>query len=448
MTNLANEGAHPSRESSFKRERTVATLLFGATFLSVLFMGAYILVKDLGEKEVFRMLQRYSNELETSLSKLPATQTVKGFQQQKIVTTRLNDFLVEKKLFDSFELYDDKGKLVQRQDIFRNGALVGGDNEGDLKPGQARVETRNRIPIEVQVPIEPGKMGRAVLNVSQDVLAKQGQAFRNELVTKMFILIGTILFLLVAAYLYVIRVLRMTRHLEAEAQERERLSYLGLLSSGMAHEIKNPLNSIQVNLQLLEEELASGTTPTQAISYLQPVQKEVKRLERLVNDFLVYARPMAPKLAPVSLSQTLEELRLLVGQEARQKGITLTVACPSDLSIMADDGMLRIALLNLLLNAIHAEKEGGAIEVEATEENGYARIAVRDHGRGVPEELRDKIFVIFFTDKPGGTGLGLPIARRIAETHGGTLALEQREGEGALFVMKLKKEAQASDDKG
>jgi signal transduction histidine kinase len=265
----------------------------------------------------------------------------------------------------------------------------------------------------------------------------------------MFILVGAILFLLVAAYLYVIRVLRMTRHLEAEAQERERLSYLGLLSSGMAHEIKNPLNSIQVNLQLLEEELASGAPPAQAISYLQPVQKEVKRLERLVNDFLVYARPMTPKLAPVLLGQTLEDLRLLVAQEARQKGIALTVSCPPDLSIMADDGMLRIALLNLLLNAIHAEKEGGAIEVEATEDNGYARIAVRDHGRGVPEELRDKIFVIFFTDKPGGTGLGLPIARRIAETHGGTLALEESEGQGALFVMRLKKEPRANnDDKG
>ncbi len=446
MASLVNDAPRPSRESSFRRERTVATLLFCVAFLSVLILGAYILIKDLGEKEVFKMLQGYSRELENSLAKIPATQTVKGFQQQKIVTTRLNDFLVEKKIFDSFELYDDKGNLVQKGDIFRHGALMGGDGEGDLKPGQARVETRNRIPIVVQVPIEPGKMGRAVLSVSQDVLVKQGQAFRNELVTKMVILVGTILLLLVAAYLYVIRVLRMTRHLEAEAQERQRLSYLGLLSSGMAHEIKNPLNSIQVNLQLLEEEMSSGASQVQAISYLQPVQKEVKRLERLVNDFLVYARPMPPRLAPVSLNQTLEELRQLVGPEARQKGIAVTVNCPSAITLMADDGLLRIAILNLVFNAIHSEKEGGSIEISASEDDLFATISVRDHGSGVPDELREKIFLIFFTDKPGGTGLGLPIARRIAETHNGTLTIEKCDGPGALFLLKISKEAKVDNE--
>ncbi len=429
----------PSRESAFRREMVLTTALFTVAFLGVLVLGSVILIKDLGEKEVFRMLRTYSKELETSLARIPSTQTVKGYQQQKIVTTRLNDFLVEKRLFDSFELYDEQGNLVQKGDILRQGALVGSEAGPGLKPGQQRVELRNRIPIEVQVPIEPGKMGRAVLSVSQDVLARQAQEFRNELVTKILVLVGAILALLVAAYLYVLRVLKTTRRLEAEASERERLSYLGLLSSGMAHEIKNPLNSIQMNLQLLEEELQGGGPPaSEASGYLQPVRREVRRLERLVNDFLLYARPVTPTLAPVRLGRTLEELQALVSEEARQKGVQVEVRCPEDLpEIFADDGLLRAALLNLLLNALHAEEPGGTVAVEAVPAGETVQVSVRDHGAGVPPELRERIFEIFFTSKPGGTGLGLPIARRIAEIHGGTLDLADGTGPGAHFVLSL-----------
>jgi len=428
----------PSREPAFRRELLLASTLFAAAFVLALGVGAYILVKDLGEKEVFRMLQGYSRELETSFQKIPLTEPRKGYQQQKLVTTRLNEFLVDKRLFDSYEYYDEQGKLVRKQDFLREGSVTGTKPGEDLLPGQRRVQLGQRIPFEIQVPIEPNRVGRAVLNVSQEVLARQAQDFRDELARKVFALVGFILALLASAYLYVLRILRMTRRLEAETQTQERLSYLGLLSSGMAHEIKNPLNSIQMNLQLLEEELAGNPGAQEASSYLKPVRQEVRRLERLVNDFLLYARPLTPTRAPVDLRRSLSELSALVTEEARRKGLALAVEAPADLPpIPADDGLLRTALLNLIYNALHAEPDGGIVDLKAEVRGDRVELSVRDHGAGVDPARRERIFQIFITDKPGGTGLGLPISRRIAEAHGGTLELRAVEGPGALFVLSL-----------
>lgn len=444
MDSLPLEPPRPSRESAFRRELRIATLLFTLAFLATLGVGGYILVRDLGEKEIFRLLQDYSSELETSLAKIPQTETRKGFQQEKLVTTRLNEFMVDKKLFDSFELYDEQGELVQKGDVFRQGVVGVAPNGEGLRPGQGKIQLGQRIPVEVQVPIEPGKMGRAVLTVSQEVLARRAADFRDELATKTLALVAMVLVLLAGAYLYVVRLMRLSRRLEADAQAQERLSYLGLLSSGMAHEIKNPLNSIQMNLQLLEEELSGHPETAEASGYLHPVRKEVKRLERLVNDFLLYARPLQPTLAPVNVGGLLGELKALVDEEARQRGVEIAVEALSDLpEVSADDGLLRTALLNLLFNALHASPEGGRVTLSAALREGRVELSVRDSGAGVTAGQQDRIFQIFVTDKPGGTGLGLPIARRIAESHGGSLEIRKSDTPGALFVLTLPKGAAA-----
>lgn len=447
MKPFAPPSERASREPAFRRELLIASALFGLAFALVLGLGSYILLKDLGEKEVFRLLRAYSKELELSFQKIPLTEPQKGFQQQKLVTTRLNEFLVDKRLFDSVELYDEQGKLVRQQDFFREGSIMGTEPGDDLQPGQRRVQLGKRIPFEIQVPIEANKMGRAVLSVSQDVLARQAEEYRNEVATKVLVLMGLILALLVAAYLYLLRVLRLTRRLEAEAQSQERLSYLGLLSSGMAHEVKNPLNSIQMNLQLLEEELAGCPDAKEAGAYLQPVRGEVRRLERLVNDFLLYARPLVPTRAPVDLARTLADLRALVTEEARRQGVEVAVHVPADLpEVPADDALVRTALLNLVFNALHAAPAGSEVVLEAAVKGRQVEISVRDRGPGVPVDRRQSIFQIFVTDKPGGTGLGLPIARRIAEAHGGELELRDTGVPGARFVFSLPLEAPSREE--
>jgi signal transduction histidine kinase len=423
MASFETPKAKTPRESAFRKELVWASVLFSFIFVAVIGLGSYIIIKDLGEKEVFHVLNKYSQELQTMMAKIPTTQSMKGYKQRKIVITRLNQFLTEKKIFDSYALYDEKGRPVTKKDFLLQGSILGGSNVGQgLKPGQSKVQYRHKIPIEVQVPIEPGKMGKAILNVSEDVLAKQARQFRRQMIAKLVGLMGIILLLVVAAYLYILRVLRLSRRIEAEAQRQERLSYLGLLSSGLAHEIKNPLNSMQINLQMLMEDLESQGGQKEPLGLLTPISREVKRLEQLVNEFLLYARPMRPHLANVQIRQIFQGISTLVGEEAKRRGVNIEISCPSNLpAVLADDSLLRTALMNLVLNSIQASGKSGSVLMKAEAHDRHIVIEVSDTGPGIPPDRQGEIFQIFYTTKPGGTGLGLPIARRIFENHGGSL---------------------------
>jgi two-component system, NtrC family, sensor kinase len=230
----------------------------------------------------------------------------------------------------------------------------------------------------------------------------------------------------------------MTRRIEAEFQDQKRLSYLGLLSSGIAHEIKNPLNSIQMNLQLLEEEIQSGAPPAQATTWIDPIQKEIRRLERLVNDFLLFARPMNPVPRLTNVLSVIESLAALVAGEAKAKEVALRVEAPEDLpEVETDESLLRTALLNLVLNAIQSQQGPGTVTVRAFSEGGTVSLEVEDEGPGIPAEKREEVFQIFYTTKAGGSGLGLPIARRIVEGLGGRLSVVEKEGSGACFRADL-----------
>lgn len=439
MADLSEARIPSPRESALKREVFVASLLFAAMFFSVAGLGTSLIIRDLGKKETTRLLQTYTAELRDLIAKIPTTETKKGFLQQTVVTTRLNEFAAEKKFFDSMEIYDDQGNLVYRDDKLRGGQILAGDlHVLGLAPGQQRVETKNRIPIEVPVPIEPGKMGKAVLSVSEAVLEKQAQDFRRELVTKLVGMVGLICLMVALAYLYVLRVIRLSRRIEKEAQNQLRLSYLGLLSSGIAHEIKNPINSIHMNLQMLEEEVSQGAGPEEIRGWLEPIRREIRRLERLVNDFLLYAKPLAPRRETVSLPRLLEDLARLVSEEARAQGVALVVEASPELPAPeTDEGLLRTALLNLVLNAVQACPPGSRVHLRAHPGEREVVLEVQDEGEGIAPENRERVFDIFFTTRKGGTGLGLPIARRLAEALGGTLTLAPSSGTGACFRLTL-----------
>lgn len=434
-----------TRLTAAKRQFVWASVLFALMFLTVAGLGSLFIIKDLGDKEVMKMLRGYSTELEALIAKMPKTEIYKGYQQKTVVTTQIDEFLIGKQVFDSVELYDERGKLIYQQSMPREGELALTGAPTGLKPGQQRVETKSRLPIEMPVPIGPGKMGKAVLSVSEEVLARQASTFRKELATKLVLVIAVILLLVCLAYLYVLRVLAMTRRIEAEFQNQKRLSYLGLLSSGLAHEIKNPLNSIQMNLQLLEEEISAGAPAEQTASWIEPIKKEIRRLERLVNDFLTFARPIKPEFKPTELRAVLDSLATLVASEARAKEVSIHVEAAPDLPAPeTDENLLRTAMLNLLLNAIQSSPGPGDVIVRAAADGTRLVLEVEDEGPGIPRERWEEIFQLFYTTKPGGTGLGLPIARRLVESLRGTLEVCEKEGTGACFRLVLPLEGAAA----
>ncbi len=290
----------------------------------------------------------------------------------------------------------------------------------------------------LQVPLGGGR-GTLLLGVAPDVMSREVGRLRRESV---FILLAgglVSLLLLLVAFLYVLRLIQRTRRLERETQQAENLAYIGTLASGLAHEIRNPLNAMNINLQMLEEEIAEGCVDDEAVILLRSSREEVLRLERLVKDFLAFARPTRAQrreVAPVDLVS--DVVRFVQPQfEAALVDLVLNHEDGAP-TIKVDASQIRQALLNILQNALEVSDPGGRVEVRVgATARGEARIAVCDQGPGVPDREREQIFNVFWSKKPAGTGLGLPIAQRFVQAHGGRIEVSSQKGRGSCFVIVL-----------
>lgn len=210
------------------------------------------------------------------------------------------------------------------------------------------------------------------------------------------------------------------------------LARLGQMAAVVAHEVRNPLAGIKGAMQVLMARRPESD-PDRLI--MREVVARIDSLGDLINDLMVFARPSPPHPATFPLRPLLEDAVSVVRRDATASMLDIVVEGP-DVTLTADPQMIRAAMLNLLLNAAQAMDGHGRITVAVGHIAGQCTIDVRDTGPGVPEELRDRIFEPFFTTKARGGGLGLPIARRTAELHGGTLTLTSPES-GALFTLAL-----------
>lgn len=224
------------------------------------------------------------------------------------------------------------------------------------------------------------------------------------------------------------------RVLEIEEQLRraDRLSTLGELAAGMAHELRNPLASIKGTAEILKGDYKPEDKKFEFISIMV---KEVERLNRVVEEFLRFARPIPLQTAEVDLGEEIGSVVHLVKGQA--PGVDIEVVPFSTPSIKADREKLVQVFLNLILNAVQAMPNGGRLTVSASKVDGNVEVSFRDTGSGIPEENRDKLFKPFFTTKSAGTGLGLAISNRIIEAHGGAITFESEAGKGTTFMVRL-----------
>jgi two-component system NtrC family sensor kinase len=228
----------------------------------------------------------------------------------------------------------------------------------------------------------------------------------------------------------------------AEARRQERLAYIGTLASGLAHEIRNPLNAIKLNVELIESELAAAErcNPAALKKRLARIHGETDQLAAILNEFLAFARPPKMELLVTDLNQYLEDLLEFYEPECRKAGIALKRDFARELyPVRIDPAQFKNVVLNLLINAREAVGEQGEITVSTRELEHEVQIRVADNGDGVKSGDEERVFEVFFSTKERGTGLGLAIARRIVEEHGGRLSLENRPGRGATFVIRLPK---------
>lgn len=225
------------------------------------------------------------------------------------------------------------------------------------------------------------------------------------------------------------------RDLETRMSLLSRLGAINRLTSGVAHEIKNPLNSIAARLALLESMVEGSPEAEQEI---RVIGEEIERLDRVVRTFLDFTRPVEFQQAEVDLAGLTREVGTLVAADAARRSVRVNLNVPeAAVTVWGDAGLLRQAILNLAVNAIEATPEGGAVSLDLTAEPGECRLLVADTGAGIPPSLRDKIFQLYFTTKKGGSGIGLAMVYRAVQIHGGRIELFSEPGEGARFWIYL-----------
>ncbi|HXV77989.1 MAG TPA: ATP-binding protein [Candidatus Polarisedimenticolaceae bacterium] len=283
--------------------------------------------------------------------------------------------------------------------------------------------------------------GMVKLGVSSQPILDELSMLRSSLRKKLMLGAALALALLVAGFFYVLYLLRKNRRLEHARQSAARASYVGLLASGLAHEIRNPLNAMSMNLQMLEEELQGVELAEHDDlgELLESTKSEIQRLESLVNNFLAYARPSPPRLASRNLNGVVREVLKFLEVDFRQSKVELRSELEPLLpDTEIDDTQFKQALLNLLVNARQVLSAGGVVTVRTRAgARGEIVLEVEDDGPGIPREMRERIFEVFYSSRGGGTGLGLPIARQIIERHGGTIELDSEEGRGTRFTIHL-----------
>jgi signal transduction histidine kinase len=229
---------------------------------------------------------------------------------------------------------------------------------------------------------------------------------------------------------------------EREAQRRamraERLAAVGTLAAGLAHEVRNPLNSASLQLQVLSRRLARGETARETLAeVVELVHSEIRRLDHLVSDFLAFARPNPMNLEPTPLGAIVNRVASLLRPECEVLGVSLDVDVASGLGLVqADEERMVQVLLNVVRNAIEATGPGGhlAIRTASADDRGDLTVTIEDDGPGFPEDA--PIFDAFYTTKEQGTGLGLSIVHRIVAEHGGTILVESRPG-ATSFTLRL-----------
>jgi signal transduction histidine kinase len=227
-------------------------------------------------------------------------------------------------------------------------------------------------------------------------------------------------------------------------RDEEQAALVGTIASGIAHEIRNPLSTLRMNLQLLREDWADPITEREQRGRrrIDVLLRETERLENVVSDFVRFASGHALRLEPTNLNDLAGELLDFLAPQAERARIRLRREFAPDLPrVEVDPNLMRQALLNLLVNAQQAMPHGGEITVRTASNGEHVLLQVRDTGPGIPLEHRDKIFNLYFSTKPGGTGLGLPMVKKIVEEHQGTVEVDSRPGEGATFTLCLKKSA-------
>lgn len=226
------------------------------------------------------------------------------------------------------------------------------------------------------------------------------------------------------------------RKIEDEIEVSRRLANIGKLTSGVAHEVKNPINSIVVHLEILRNKLNQPDADTQR--HMDVIGSEIQRLDRVVQTLVDFTRPVELKLADIDLRSLVEQVVFMAKPDCERHGVRLLTEIGDEpLSARVDADLIKQSLLNIVINGVQAMENGGTLSIRANRRDEDAQLEIQDTGPGIPPAIRDKIFNLYFTTKKSGSGIGLAMTYRIMQLHNGSVHFDTRSGEGTIFYLTL-----------
>ena len=456
------EGKLPLLKSrpNFKRHLYISSALFAAIILITTFTLFRLSTSSLRDRvdaeltataENFALLIR--EQIQSVNARLSATGSQSDFQRTAEIESYLENLLTQQEEILYLMIQDLKGEILYK--AIRRGMELEQNQFSNVV-----ISTKNSRPPRVEV-TSLGNPGLTYLDIIEPILLddqpelivhlgvdsrlteNRFSGLRASLLQRLLIGSAVVVGILIMAFLYVLWLLKRAQLVEAEAQTADRLAYLGTLAGGLAHEIRNPLNAINLNLQMIEEDLpGTGSDATELAALLKGTKLEIKRLDRLASNFLVYAKPLEPEHKEFDLGLLVDEITQLLQRECETAGIRLARENQRDaVRVSGDPDLLKQAILNLVVNAQDSvtSKPNGerTIQLAAGKEAERAFVRVADTGTGVSTEDTQGLFKLFYSGKRGGTGLGLPIAQRIVESHGGQITWRNLPQGGAEFVVWL-----------
>jgi signal transduction histidine kinase len=431
----------------------ILTALVGSFFLLDLGLFYWLVSRSLSQQELDRVLLEARQEAQELASRLARSAertggdlfTAVALEQQ--TQAYIDSVLRQRRIVQTVEVTDLNGVLVMRErHVAESGATAGADGarsrggDGSLDGKRATEAVAEAFgSLDVSVPI--GTYGALRIGLSPVELNRRIGQLRGELVRQTLWIGGLTLLLVTVAVVLLSILIRRGERLEHQAEEAERLAYVGTLAAGLAHEIRNPLNSLNLNMQLLEEDLPAGEVGEASRRLTAVTRSEIARLERLVSEFLAYARPRPLEPSDVAAVDLLIAAREVLAGQMAQRGAEVRLVDESEEAcVRVDEEQMQQLLLNLMQNALVATAGTGRrpdILLLARREGDRVELEVQDNGRGIPPADRARIFEAFYSTRKGGTGLGLAIAQRIAQAHGGELRCDSDYGFGSRFVVSL-----------
>jgi signal transduction histidine kinase len=230
--------------------------------------------------------------------------------------------------------------------------------------------------------------------------------------------------------------LESVEEIESELELSRRMAAIGRLTSGVGHEVKNPINAIVVHLELLKTKLGDASAP--AVRHLEVIDAEIHRLDRVVQTLVDFSRPVELDLREQDMRPVIADVLALAAAELSTHNVTLVSRLPAKpLIANIDADLLKQAALNVIQNGAQAMQDGGRLEVVLEEDRKSALLRITDEGPGIPDEIQGKIFDLYFTTKTGGSGIGLAMTYRILQLHQGSVEVQSKAGRGTEFQMRI-----------